>query len=542
MDLSINLKNYIIENSIYILGVDKKDYPVEINNMLKSLKDLLKANRIGIYKLDDEMLFTQKVYEVKPKNTIGFEENFSTLLYPSIFEPLEKGDISYLKEEELHNLNLKELEFLSEYDIKNILFIPMYADNRLDGFIVIDNLAEEMHLEKDIKNTINQLANFFNKLIFVINQNIVEDEKVKEKTILLNNIDTKVWYLKNMVTYGIVNKSYANFYGLNQEDISYKNIYDVFKKEKADCIMESNWEVFNKKLKTVEISKLTDLNGIERVIKITKIPKLDDKHQIEYVICTGEDITEEKKLEEKLKKEKKNAEIANIAKSEFIANMSHEIRTPLNGIVSAIDILKLWGVEDDKKEILDMMDESSELLLELVNSILDLAKIESGKIYLDIKEFDLKNIVNSVYSVMNIKAEKKGIKFSKHLRGNIPKILKGDPSKLKQLFFNIIGNAIKFTESGSVDFNVDVLEENESDIKIKFEFIDTGIGIKEEFLKDIFEPFTQEDSSSKKIYEGTGLGLNISKQLVELMGGNLNVKSEYNKGSVFDFTLNFFKK
>jgi two-component system, sensor histidine kinase RpfC len=239
----------------------------------------------------------------------------------------------------------------------------------------------------------------------------------------------------------------------------------------------------------------------------------------------------------RLKDATKKAEDANKAKSQFLSHMSHEIRTPLNGIVGACSLLAATPITKDQKKLFDVVHSSSELLVQLVNNVLDIAQIESGKIVSKITSFNLQHLVESTVNLFTPQAEAKNIVLNYDIANDTPLMLQGELLHIKQVLINLIGNAVKFTESGSVNIIVKVTKQTENQANILFEIVDTGIGIEEGSIKTIFESFTQANSSIKNKFGGTGLGTTISKNLVAFMGGNLNVESQIGVGSKFWFEI-----
>ena len=221
--------------------------------------------------------------------------------------------------------------------------------------------------------------------------------------------------------------------------------------------------------------------------------------------------------------------------------MSHEIRTPLNGIFGFLELISLTELTDIQKEYIKEAQNSTELLLNLINDILDFSKIEAGKITLEEIEFDLINTVNSVLTISKYKIHDKGLKLNSKIKSNVPKTVIGDPHRLRQVLNNLLSNAVKFTDTGSISINIELYKSHTDYYKLLFEITDTGIGIDENNISNIFTLFSQLDPSSTRKYGGTGLGLSISKSLVNLMGGDINVSSIPGKGSTFYFTSKFKK-
>ncbi len=257
------------------------------------------------------------------------------------------------------------------------------------------------------------------------------------------------------------------------------------------------------------------------------------------------DLDREQKARAKTQKDlirvSENAEQAMKIKDEFLANMSHEIRNPMNGIIGMMHVLKDSDLTEDQRRYTNIVYNSAQALLVIVNDILDLSKIEAGKLELDIRPFDLEIGIRDMMSLPELQARQKGIDFSWHIDPQVPRLLKGDIGRLRQIILNLIGNAVKFTESGSVSLAVTLNFDEEIRAGLHFSVEDTGIGIKDATITRIFESFNQADVSTTKRFGGTGLGLSISRLLVEKMGGRIGAESVELVGSTFWFDLIFEK-
>ncbi len=279
------------------------------------------------------------------------------------------------------------------------------------------------------------------------------------------------------------------------------------------------------------------LNGEEFWANVTiSIVQFDGR---DALFVAWRDISDKKALEESLKLAEESANRANRAKSEFLANMSHEIRTPLNGIIGLTDIVLNSELTPIQRDYLHKSQHSSHALLNVINDILDYSKIEAGKLDIVPAEFKLDKTLHTISDLFSFKVSEKGLEFNFTIEPTLPNRLVGDSLRLTQILNNLMGNAIKFTSDGFINLDLQIDSQSDEDITIQFSVKDSGIGISVENQKKLFRPFEQGDSSTTKKFGGTGLGLMISKQLVELMGGEIWVESEEGVGTAFSFKLPF---
>jgi two-component system, sensor histidine kinase and response regulator len=287
--------------------------------------------------------------------------------------------------------------------------------------------------------------------------------------------------------------------------------------------------------------RLLDKDGSVVWVREETVLVRDERGEPLYVQGILTDITNRKLAEEEMQKAREAAEMANLAKSEFLANMSHEIRTPMNGVIGMTGLLLETDLTPEQVEFADTVRISANNLLTIINDILDFSKIEARRMDLEIIDFDPRDTVEEALGLFAEQAYNKNLEFASFIQPTIPRILRGDPGRLTQVLTNLLGNALKFTEAGSVVLRVSLLDETDSEATLHFSVADTGIGLTAEQRSRLFQAFTQADTSTTRRFGGTGLGLVISKRLVEMMGGEIGVDSEQGVGSTFWFTARFRK-
>lgn len=370
---------------------------------------------------------------------------------------------------------------------------------------------------------------------------IEEEQKEYQYRIqaILDNAPLMI-YVKDLEgRYLLVNRQCREIFGLTDEMVIGKTVFDVQgKKSSAERFFEADKQVIETR-KPVELEDVLHLADGDRHLLTIKFPLFDKDNQLLGVSGFMKDITEMVKSRQEMILARQKAETAETLQEQFLANMSHEIRTPMNGIIGMTTLLMQTPLAQQQQEYVQMIKQSSDNLLVLINDILDLSKIKAGKISIEKISFGLSDITKSLHASFKIKAEEKGLNFSILLHPDVPLYLVGDPHRLGQILTNLLSNAIKFTEKGYVTLEINVQELNEDAVTLCLQVSDSGIGIDTKQLALIFKSFSQASSDTTRRFGGTGLGLAITKQLVELQQGTVHVASKPGAGTTFTIMLPF---
>lgn len=383
---------------------------------------------------------------------------------------------------------------------------PYITSAKVDAFIQLARTQDEIRQKND------ELQNFA----------IV----VKNSADIICSIDADTFRIKT------VNPAVETILGYKQTEVFGKSIVDLaidrsnFRKKLGEIIKDNlSFSVFEFQFNTFE----------KHIIWV----ECRASYRNKTIFINISDISPQKSYQQQLIKSKEAAEYGKKVKETFLANMSHELRTPVNGIIGLSNLLRKTPLNDQQSGLLNMLETSSRSLLGVINDVLDISKIESGKFSIVRSPNNLKSIVNSVFGLLKFNADEKNIEFLLEVDNDVPDTLQVDSLRLNQILMNLLSNAIKFTDRGHVKLTVSVLQKLNDKVKLKFSVEDTGIGIPSDRLTKIFESFEQAEEDTASKYGGTGLGLTIVKKLIELKGGDLTVSSKPGQGSTFNF-VNWF--
>jgi PAS domain S-box-containing protein len=504
---------------------------------IESIRDIT-ARKLAEERLSDSENRYKAIFENTGTAVAILEENTIISLVNEQFSKLA----GYTKEE----IEGKKswTEFIMKDDLEQMLVL--HHQRRKNPDIILKNY-EFRSIDKngEIKNillTIDMIPGTKKSvasLLDISKRRRAEDALVKSKDYLnkiINSIGDPVFVKDRQHRLVLVNDAECRLAGHTREELLGKTDYDFFPKDQVDIFWEKDELVFNTGKENANEETITEAQGDIRTI-ITKKTLYTDTAGDKFIVGVIRDITERKHTEDNLKKAKEIAESATKAKSEFLANMSHEIRTPMNAIIGMTSLLldneNLTAEQGDFIETIRM---SGDALMVIINDILDFSKMQEEKVLLEDQPFNLENCVEESLDLVTAMATKKGLNLYYTIDKGVPNTIIGDPNRLRQILSNLLNNAVKFTERGEVKLSVSS-KKSEGIQEIHFSVKDTGIGIPQDFMDRLFQPFSQVESSEARNYGGTGLGLAISKKLVELMDGRIWVESEVGKGSTFQFTI-----
>jgi PAS domain S-box-containing protein len=371
--------------------------------------------------------------------------------------------------------------------------------------------------------------------------------RIRTNELILRSVVEGILGIDTEGKISFVNPAAGSMFDRKTSDLVGKNYQTIlFGKKTEDLVNDFEFSPIQFALTDGETSHVNSelfyrRDGSDFLVEYICVP-LKEKNKIIGAVITFQDITERRDIESAIVEARNAAIEAARTKTAFLANMSHEIRTPLNGVIGMTSLLLDTNLSHEQLHYTTIIKQSADLLLDIVNEILDFSKIEAGKLELEKITFDLYDLLKGISEFFKIEVKRKSLSLKLEIADDVPKEICGDSNRLRQIFNNLISNAVKFTDSGKIAIKVSKESETDAEILLKFVVADTGIGIPKDKQDFLFQPFTQADISTTRRFGGTGLGLAISKQLSNMMNGEIGVESEINQGSSFWFTAEFEKE
>lgn len=381
---------------------------------------------------------------------------------------------------------------------------PYITSAKVDSFVHLARTQAEIRLKNE------ELQNF----AIVVKNSADIICSVDAQNLRISNINPAVETIMGFKSTELMGKGIVSLAVENQQTLFRKKLGEIIKDNLNFAVFELQFETFDKRVIWVECRAF---------------------YHNKTIFLNISDISPQKSYQEQLIKSKENAEYSKKVKETFLANMSHELRTPVNGIIGITSLLLRTDLNEQQKNMLNLLETSSKSLLGVINDVLDISKIEAGKFNIVRTPNNVYEIIKSVFDLLKFRADESNIEFILEIEDNVPANLMVDSLRLNQILMNLLSNAIKFTERGYVKLKVSVLQKHSDKVKLKYSVEDSGIGIPADRLSKIFESFEQAEEDTVSKYGGTGLGLTIVKKLAELKGGELTVSSQLGKGSIFNF-------
>ena len=502
------------------------DSLLQLDEMLDVLSNKIKSTKLG-NPLHDQPRFLEPV---RHEGILIFDLSYKVYKYTAVFDhlfyPRKEGAIQvsdllqfdepdrFLQAVNLLLTTKKNQEF--ESSIHSAQGIPLEAKVSLE--LISDKKGKEMILAGvSFKNTtMTDIHNY-------------------QQIVIENLPDIDVFLFDTQYRYVLAGGREKERFGLSNSYFAGKTLFEAFEEKVHKRLFPFYRKALNGEMADGEL-RIND-----QVYYIWATPVRNFYDEVIGGTAIIQNVTKDKEVEQRLKKAKDDAQRADHAKSVFLARMSHEIRTPLNAIIGFTEQLGKSKLNQQQSDFIHFISESSEYLLSLVNEILILFKLGMGKVHIDHIPFSLEHVLNVLYNSFIIKANEKNINLSVKVDSEIPDTLIGDPFRLRQVLINLLSNALKYTDEGSIEISCLIEEKEARKFLLRFDVKDTGIGMDPEVMSTIFDEFTQLNTHMEKKGKGAGLGLTICKQLVELMGGYIQVKSEPNKGSLFSVFISYSK-
>lgn len=473
----------------------------------------------GMYLKDRDLKVTmvnkayEKFYGLPEEEMIGC--SVDKWLPKHVADEAETLDMEILRSGEMVDFEVEVMN--ADGELRSLIYnkFPIFAaDGEIVGVGGVNSdVTEARQQEAEVRTTQARLSAFIDHIPMMV--------------ILLDR-DSRIL---------MVNGQYERFFGIDANEMIGKTNAVRFEGPQLEHNVIENRRICDHLESSERLLPVNNTAGEERLLHQIKFPIVTGGNEPVAIGVVMSDITEQKRHEQDLESARDAAEAANRAKSAFLANMSHEIRTPMNGVFGMADLLARSDLTDDQQRYLNTILRSGESLLGVINNVLDVSRIEAGEFRLDTNSFNLHDLLAEAIELFAESAAAKGVFIAHKISQNVPVWVKGDAVRLRQVLINLVGNAIKFTKDGAVILNAIQIGDTDEGALIRFEVVDSGIGIERQKLIDLFDPFNQADSSITRRFGGSGLGLAIAGHIVNLMGGRIDVDSEPGQGSSFLFSI-----
>jgi PAS domain S-box-containing protein len=508
-----------------------------IHHALEAIGTFVNVDRSYVFLLSPDGAQMSNTHEWCPPGVepqIANLQNLDTNIFPwwmeklHCFEPIHIPRVADLPPEAS-----AEKEILQSQDIQSIVVVPLIHSKTLIGFLGFDSVRAEKIWSDDDRALLKIVSEI---IANALERKRVEAELRQQRDFALQVMGTMGQGLTVTNAEGCfdyVNPAYARMVGYAPVELIGKMPDLVTFPEDRAALNDARARRKRGEVTTYE-TRLRHRDGSTVYALITGVPRWSDGRAGAIAVIT--DLTERKRMEQDLARARDQAMEASRLKSEFLATMSHEIRTPMNSIIGMSEMLLGENLPAQPREFAEIIHQSASALLSIINDILDFSKIEAGKMILESVDFDFAPVIEGAVEVLVARAREKSLGLMSFIAPDIPRRLRGDPNRLRQILLNLIGNAVKFTARGEVSVHVELRAQTAHDVTVHFAISDTGIGISEAARARLFQPFTQADGSTTRKFGGTGLGLAICKRLVEMMDGEIGVASTERVGSTFWFT------
>ncbi|MFO0699228.1 MAG: ATP-binding protein [Nitrospira sp.] len=498
---------------------------------------------IWFFTADHSVIQCAKLYKLKTKE---YSQGvvLAASAYPRYFQELETGQLVVADDAQSDSRTAEFTEnYLAPLRITSMLDVPIRSNGRMVGVICHEHVGpirhwtlEEQHFAVSVANTLALAIEAADRK--KAEQALRTSEGRLTTTVQSTNIGIWDWDLATNEVY--LSTEWKR--QLGHEDHELVNSFEEWKDRLHPDDRDQTWSTIENHLlaQTARFElehRLRHKDGSYRWI-LTRGTSIKNADELSArMVGINIDVTDRKLVEEVLRQAKDAAEAANLAKSQFLANMSHEIRTPMNGVLGLTELLLRYPLNEKERHLTQSIHQSGSVLLSIINDILDFSKIEAGKLRLEAISFEVRRTIEEAVAVSAPTAEQKGLRLSCHIDPEIPSFLVGDPTRLKQIVVNLVSNAVKFTEQGTIAVSAKLKKTDNERYGLSISVTDTGIGISPDAQAHIFDAFSQADGSTTRKYGGTGLGLAIVKQLVTLMGGTIELQSHLGQGTCFRFTI-----